>query len=618
LRCIRSALVVVAISLVSTHAVAATYDLPLHAFGVTDSTIAITVDDATLVPSLSTAKLTAENVEFILPYRGSPESLAIKETVLQQGGLSLGSTALYFYLAVNLAFDRIYRNLILFDRDISKEIAGVTVDGKRFANFRRLAQLKPIANAALKIEVYADRSKFDQRAAEIGLHTPRAFWDPDKGTIGLYFDNRIFRWVNSQSTIIGQSEPEIAIHIRDYVTRRVIDTISHEIVHFIQDRSQTYVARNPFFAELVAVFLEENIYLREERSLIALAHTSRRIPLKPWLEPCAKLWSGIPAWSVPTLRRLPPGMRDVDAAKISMEKSINLDEREFYAQDADVLASEYVLFNPFAAFLTGMDKDEFEKRFSALIDQGRAADTRGLDNAFRTFVKEMRESIVERRGHAAFEQIRDSVTYCLNSRDFIAAHSGSLEMVDMAPDNTLGVIYMGDVFFNSNNAFFALDYYDMAYRMLRPDSPAGERAQVVSRLADAFELLGDAELAASRFREIEAIEPDSVSFEMTVILRRSRLKLALYNYALQRNKKADEIPPLLVEMYVHALQGMQCGSKEDKASMQLTMQELVAGDQQAARATLRGQFERVQKEMLQELAEPDWDGVLSRRRSQCP
>ena len=116
----------------------------------------------------------------------------------------------------------------------------------------------------------------------------------------------------------------------------------------------------------------------------------------------------------------------------------------------------------------------------------------------------------------------------------------------------------------------------------------------------------------------EGIEPDSVSFELTVILRRSRLKLALYNYALQRNKKADEIPPLLVEMYVHALQGMQCGSKEDKASMQLTMQELVAGDQQAARATLRGQFERVQKEMLQELAEPDWNGVLSRRRSQCP
>jgi hypothetical protein len=206
-------LVMFAVSVACGSAHGGTHEFPIHAFGVTDTIIKLSVDDDVLVPSLIGTPLTEANIQPVLPYPGTPESLAVK---LEHKDLTLGSTPVYFYIATTLAFDRIYRNLILFDRDVSKEIPGATSNGALFANFRNLAQLRPISHAVFSLEVYSNRARFDKRASEIGLHSPRGFWDAEKSTIGLYFDSEIFRWVRFQSAVTGQLEAEVAVHIRDY------------------------------------------------------------------------------------------------------------------------------------------------------------------------------------------------------------------------------------------------------------------------------------------------------------------------------------------------------------------------------------------------------------------
>jgi hypothetical protein len=606
-------LVMFAVSVACGSAHGGTHEFPIHAFGVTDTIIKLSVDDDVLVPSLIGTPLTEANIQPVLPYPGTPESLAVKASILEHKDLTLGSTPVYFYIATTLAFDRIYRNLILFDRDVSKEIPGATSNGALFANFRNLAQLRPISHAVFSLEVYSNRARFDKRASEIGLHSPRAFWDAEKSTIGLYFDSEIFRWVRFQSAVTGQLEAEVAVHIRDYVSRRVIDTIAHEIIHFIQEHSGTRMAKYPFFAELVAVFIQENIYLREERSLIAFAHTSRGLPLRPWLKQCAALWSGIPPWSVETLRRLPRAVDDLRAGNISFEKIVNLDDATFYSERPDRLAEQYTLFNPFGAFIMNMDKDEFSRRFSKLIDGTGPALVEGLDAAFSGFVQER----AVKADQALFDTIDKLVTICLDQRDFISAHTGALRMVELEPEKPRGVIYMGDVFFNSQNAFFALDYYDMAYRMVQADGNAGERILAISRLADAFELLGDVELATRRLKEIENANLSSLSFDLSVMLLRSRLKLAFYSYAEQRNKRPQDISPILVEMYVHAFQGMRCATKAERAGLEAIASAMAKGDDQTARDLLFRQFEFVRREMLEELSQPDWNAVLNSRRANC-
>ena len=92
-------LVAVGLGISSSEASAKKYSFPVHAFGVTDGIVTISVDDDLLVPSLMDMKLTEQNVQLILPYRGSEEALAAKETILSRTDLSFGSTALYFYLA---------------------------------------------------------------------------------------------------------------------------------------------------------------------------------------------------------------------------------------------------------------------------------------------------------------------------------------------------------------------------------------------------------------------------------------------------------------------------------------------------------------------------------------
>jgi hypothetical protein len=601
----------------SNSASAKTYNLPIYAFRVTDSFLELTVDDDVLVPSLTGVKLTKANTDPLLPYRGSDESRVLQKSILDQGDFSMGSTALYFYMAVNLALDRIFRNLIFFDRDISKEIPGATSDGATFTNLRSLAQLKPIANARLNVEVYTNREKFDLRSAAIGLHSPRAFWDAENATIGIYFDKAIFRWVRTQTSIAGQSEAELAAHIRDYVNRRVIDTIAHELVHFVQDRSGAKAAKKAFLAELVAVFLQENIFLREERAIIAHAHLQRGLPLRPWLKSCASLWSGIPPWSVETVVRLPESIATARKLGISFEKLFDMDDASFYSQKSEALASEYVLFNPFAAFLTGMEKDEFARRFSAFIDGSGPADVRGIDIAFNEFMKDHEVGVVSEDNRELLTITNGLVTYCLDQRDFISAHSGSLNMVQYAPREVLGIVYMGDVFFNSQNEYFALDYYDLAYRGLKTNDDLSSRVRVISRLADAFQVLGDVDLATSRLKEIENLNPDTLSIDLVLVVLRSKLKLELYTLAKKQGKRPEDIQPMLVEMYAQAFSGWRCATQAEKTNIEPVMGLVEKGDEQSARALLLKQFESVRGEMLRELTQSDWSDVLASRLSNC-
>jgi DNA-binding GntR family transcriptional regulator len=93
--------------------------------------------------------------------------------------------------------------------------------------------------------------------------------------------------------------------------------------------------------------------------------------------------------------------------------------------------------------------------------------------------------------------------------------------------------------------------------------------------------------------------------------------LAFYSYAEQRNKRPQDISPILVEMYVHAFQGMRCATKAERAGLEAIASAMAKGDDQTARDLLFRQFEFVRREMLEELSQPDWNAVLNSRRANC-
>jgi hypothetical protein len=70
---------VVTFVLLSRPSTSAEYDLPLHSFGVTSSSVLLRVDDDNLVPFLVGRPIEADSLEAILPYQGSVEATHLKE-----------------------------------------------------------------------------------------------------------------------------------------------------------------------------------------------------------------------------------------------------------------------------------------------------------------------------------------------------------------------------------------------------------------------------------------------------------------------------------------------------------------------------------------------------------
>jgi len=138
--------------------------------------------------------------------------------------------------------------------------------------------------------------------------------------------------------------------------------------------------------------------------------------------------------------------------------------------------------------------------------------------------------------------------------------------------------------------------------------------RLISRLADAFEALGDVELAIKYFGEIDRDALPSDDATTTLVLARNRLKLTVYRIAETRNRAASSVSPMLVEMYNDAMIGRNCASSEEMVAASAIKQ---ARDESTAKAAILKQLEVTLQKIQEELAGDDWDAVLKKRRAYC-
>ena len=600
--------------------VSKTVSMPLNAFNVSNSTLNLTIHgDDIMVPSLKDAPLNSESLRGILPYQGSPEAKKVEQALLNSPTpLTLGSGFVYFYIAANLAFDRIFSNLMLYDRDVALE-GFPKVDGKIYLNLRDIANFSPINSAVLNIEIFFDQDEFCKQSGSLELHSNNAFWDSSQNRIGIYFNPRLFRYIRKQTEIGQRRYDEIAYAIQQYVDRVGIGLFAHEIIHFVQNQSNSNAAASPFMAEALALFLEDNIYLREERSIIADALMSRGLSLKPWLPPCMDLMKITPPFSARSLLVAADAEAAYYRGAFALAPLINKDALGFYGQDDKILRMEYALLPAFTNFLIAMNRDEFTRRFSPLLTSGALVDARGLDDGFGAFLKRMDERFTS-GGDEQYRYLVRVQTYCLNNFDYASASFAALAMIALRPHDGLGYVYLGDVFFNSINPFIALDYYVMAQQQLPADPrPSFIRILTLSRLGDAYYELGDKELATTKFKELDVIDPDAVPMiTESMILYRDKLRLIFYQIADNQKRKPEEITPLLADLYAHAFLGGACSSDADQAAKDEVLRLIDANQLEAAKGVLHAQFEMTKAAMTTELAERNWTELQSERRKLCP
>jgi hypothetical protein len=294
---------------------------------------------------------------------------------------------------------------------------------------------------------------------------------------------------------------------------------------------------------------------------------------------------------------------------------MNLDEKDFYAQSPAVLSDIYTLLAPFSAFIMAMDRQEFARRFDAFLSGKGPIDAAGLDFGFDQFLKSSSMTLPTQR--ICSTQLRNLVTLCLREGDFISAHTGSLSMAEYNPQNPLGPIFMGDVFWRMQDPYIALEYYTLANSLVVNSGDDTSRVRIDSRLADAFQALGDAELAKRKLRSLSAASPEKLPIDLTIVLFRSKLKLLVYEIAEHQRLAAEDIPPMLIEMYVHALQGWRCAPDEDRARFQQIVEMMSSGNEAGVRRLMEQHFITVSKAAQDELVGSDWHRVLENKLLNC-
>jgi hypothetical protein len=607
-------------------------ELPLHAFGVDRSTVTISVDEEILVDSLRNTKITRRDIAEILPYQGSSSAAEIEKVLTNMPALSLGHTVTYVYLAVNHALSRIFRNRILIPRDsdagdtemallFAKDLKSVD-DG--WKNLRDLVETKAIKSQRLRVEVYFDREKFQQALTELRLHSSQAFWDPGKSRIGLFIDRSLFYWLPAQANWGDQSTGELVKHVRNYFVRRTLDTIGHELIHFVQQSGSNQLYSRPFLAEASAVFVEENIFFREELFQLASAHTQRNLPLLPAPgSRCRLLMEFSPPMSIRGILKAEHAITIALASNFDVERELMMSDHDYYSRSFDELRLSYELSYLFLLYVGSIPRDEFSRQFGPLI-QGRSDDEiqaalKGVSESFRTWMREFSQRWWNAKDATeTYEAASGLVTECLNARNFTMAHSGARMMAAYKPHSVTPIIYAGDVFWRVIIPFFAFDHYALALSRSKSSVGADEvEARTTSRMGDAYETLGDLSTAVEMFTRSGQNGAVASNTGTLIIGLRSKLKAEFYKRMLQADLKQSPVSLMLMNSYVGLLQGGECGDAAEKARASSIGQAMQQGNWREFQRRYREHYDLIAARMVAEIASGDHRQLLSAIRARC-
>lgn len=543
-------------------------DLPIYAYGVKKVKLTLFIEDDILVKSLSQTPINIIDLAAILPYQGSSYSKDIQNLFNNKSELSFGHTMPYIYIAINHAFSRIYRNGFIRPRPNEDSLrrsmgfeANLNADG--FENLRDILSIQEIENQSLTIEVYSNLQSLKNAQGNLKFISDEAFWDPEKKRIGLFLNQGLFRWLPSQLNWKEQSTKDAIIAVRNYVSKRLIQTITHELIHFIQyvSKSKTYTI--PFLAEASATFLQENITYREDIFQITSAITQRQLPLNlpEKGSPCRALVDITTPMSALAMAKIKNGINSI--SKFNLENLILMDEKSFYNRNPINLQEVYDISLAFSLFVATIPRDTFKlfvhnyrKDLLKKID---------LNKRFNHWSKNFAKEWWESPDSSEFSDlIQYATTLCLNNRSYISAYSGANSLITFKSESPIGWLYIGDVFWRIQVPFFAFDYYAKSYAIGKKYGfKDNSELRILSRLGDGYEQLGDIKAAVNIFQQLRIKFDKEIPLEDLIPKLRSNLKEAYYKELMLQNQNQSQINLYLITQYVDVLQLKGCPSEKE-------------------------------------------------------
>lgn len=589
------------------------FTYPILSGRVENSTVTIYTDIDALAPALAGQRIDARTLQLL--WRGRPEQFAaFSAAIAADRQLTLGHARLYYYLAVNLAFQRTFERSLAFEPGLD--------------SLQALAGLTPLHDAHLRVEIYTDEARFRARTARLNLHSAQAFWEPQTATIGIYSNPRIFRWLRTQVGTALDSTDSLVTILQDFVFTRSIGDIGHEIIHFAQDNASPRAVRSAFLAEGAATFFQQSMAARQDVTMLLRAQGRSEAQRAE----CEGLRQLMPAPSdtemlVDQTRAAAPfALGAPDAPSLSL--LLRTPSNEFYAQPPERLKSSYVLANMAMLYFSSMQREELAAVFPNAPANTRFMGFSGdaaLDSAFARFAaRQYTLAGAPEERLELYLGVQSLVDLCLRDGDYLSAYYGSRLLVQLAPEHVDGHIYLGDVYWYARQPLIALDHYARAGALLNSDehstfytlieSRSGRDSEVVvaARLGDALMTAGDIELASARLQTIADLGAEDVDGPPVLTLLRAHLKREYLAIAAGQQRAPEQIPYMLAESYVYDFQGGPCdgGLIADPDYVEALLQTDLPRMRQIASA----RYEAVRRAMAAELAATsDWAGLMSRR-----
>lgn len=586
-------------------------DFALHSIGTTGSRLVIETEEEILVPSLSSVPLTQENLSRAIPSISSEDRQAILKELTGRANLSLGHASVYFYIAVNLAVERIYKSLLLGQgaasrsveekaliKDLDETYGGSNRDrDKTFGNLRDMSGIKPIENVVLRLKIFFSEDRFKQAAADVGLHAAQAFWDPATTTIGLHFDRNVFKWYRSRAAAGDASSGEAAARVRDYVMKQVLDRITHELVHAIQASNGQFLGHRPFVAEGAALLIQSNISLRDDLARIEAQMRARGLSIMPQPgSPCLTLFKASPPMYSSSLIQFTNGL-DVARKGISLERILLLENEKFYGQSAAALKAQYDASLAFSIFASALPRERFRKVLMPIIRKGSAVDVaalKALSVDFKNWAQDQADDWWMAKGaHSTFDAVQRLTVACSDNEDYVMAFVGSQLLFALDRSAVMPFVHAGDVFKNLDLPFFALDYYARSKALAKDAVRRELEDQLDARLGDALVSLGDVEGALQWYSQTADVKRDGVLPESAFTWFELRLKLDFYQNALSAGYAHEEGVQALAASYVDEFYGLACIDQASARHIRVAMEALRADDLVKMWDTLQNDYEAV-------------------------
>jgi hypothetical protein len=424
----------------------------------------------------------------------------------------------------------------------------------------------------------------------------------------MYLDQRLLGLLPAQANWRGRSLDQIIRQVRDYVTRLILRTVTHELVHFVQDANGDSLYSRPFLAEAAALVIEQNIWSREEYFQVASGHTELGLSLDmPDADsPCWELIRmGSPLYLAATfkLAHIFSGNR---ARSLDIERAFLLSDEELYQKKREELEFYYNVAYVSLIFASSLPREVFKSHFGALLraesEGSVTSEMSGLNALFESWVTQTSQTWWARSDvRDIYNRTSEGVTYCLNEGIYFAALSGANAMMSLRPQVPTGFVYAGDVFYRLQIPFFAFDFYAQANALGRNEGFGEEpEARVLSRIGDSYELLGAIDAAAEAYQKLGRPDEELDSAILIIVLR-SKLKEEFYKQILEKKIELDRNLPILMDMYVDILQLGDCGSPDQRERIKRLRELLVRDKETLFKHELIRHFESIRSQIGSDL-----------------